>query len=343
MSPKRRSSIPRPLAPSLEAPALYKAGLYAELQKFGQDRDSSQLPLWQEEEPDEPVKITGLDLTVSEDKALSAVQILLHKTDYQGNRQGTQVTSQAFHWTGTLPVQAVTYAEYFEAYGLEKAADGRYHGHQVDEALGALRSLAETPRTVYYERKHWQGEGKARRQLSDIIRARSPLIKLTELSAYKDLEPEEAREVKAGQEIPEKIRTTGLLIEASPLLLDSIQDFYILKSPALHREIQELLGTKRVSRTVSLFLEWLLTKNTGSVKIGKDKLIDRLRLTSYVVSRHKETAEARLQEAFRVAKELGYLRSYLETSTGMLVFELSPERCPRIKSQKPSDETEEEA
>lgn len=341
MSPKRRSSsLPRPLSPGLETPALYKAGLYAELQKFGQD--SGQLLLWHEE-PEEPVACTGLDLTISEDKALSAVQMLFHKTDYQGNRPGTQATSQAFQWTGALPVQAVTYAEYFEAYGLEKAGDGRYHGLQVDEALRALRSLAETPRTIYYERKHYQGEGKARRQLTDIIRAKAPLIKLTELTAYKDLEQEEAQEVRAGQEIPEKIRTTGLLIEASPLLLDSLEDFYILKSPALHKEVQQLLGKKRVSRTLSLFLEWLLTKNTARVKIGKDNLIDRLRLTSYVVSRHKETAEARLQEAFQVAIELGYLRSYQETPTGMLVFELSPERCSRIKSQKPSEETEEEA
>lgn len=340
MSPKRRSSQPRPLAPGLEAPALYQAGLYAELQKFGKDRDSEQMLLWHEEEPDEPIKVTGLDLTVSEDKAFNAVQILLHKTGYQGNRPGKQASSSGLQWT--LPVVAVTYAEYFEAYGLEKAGDGSYKGHQADEALKALRSLAETPRTIYYERKHYQGEGKARRQLTDIVKSRAPLVRLEELTAYSDLEQDEAEAVKAGQELADKIRSTGLLIEASPLLVDCISDFYILKSPALHREIQQLLGTKRVSRTVSLFIEWLLTKNTARVRISKDKLIDRLRLTKSIERRHPEEAEARLQEAFQVAKELGYLRSYQESSTGMLLFELSPERCSRISSQEPSDEAEEE-
>lgn len=340
MAPRRRSSLPRPLTPGLEAPALYKAGLYAELQKFGQDRDSEQMLLWHEEEPDEPIQVTGLDLSVSEDKALSAVQILLHKTGYLGNRPGTQASSSGLQWT--LPVVRATHAEYFEAYGLEKAGDGRYHGHQVEEALQALRNLAETPRTIYYERRHWQGEGKARRRLTDIVKARAPLVRLEELTAYKDLEMDEAEAVKAGQELPDKIRGTGLLIESSPLLVDSISDFYILKSPALHREIQQLLGTKRVSRTISLFIQWLLTWSKARVKIGKYKLIDRLRLTKSIERRHPEEAEARLQEAFQVAKELGYLKSYQESSTGILLFELSPERCSRIRSQEPSDETEEE-
>ncbi len=339
MSPKRRSSQPRPLAPGLEAPALYKAGLYAELQKFGSSRASDQLPLWQEGE-EEPLQVTGLDLTVSEDKALSAIQILLHKTDYQGNRPGKEATSQAFQWSGTLPVLAVSYSDYFEAYGLQPAGD-QYQGHQADEALEALRSLAERPRTVFYERKHWQGEGRARRQLSDIVRAKAPLVKLTELTAYKDLEQEEAQAVKAGQDLPEKMRATGLLLEASPLLVDSLLDFYVLKSPALHREIQQLLGSKRISRTVSLFVEWLLTKNTARVRIGKDKLIDKLRLTRYVERRHREIAEARLQEAFQVAKDLHYLLDYKEEPTGMLSFELSPERCSRIRSQEPAEAEEE--
>jgi len=339
VSPRRRSSLPRPLSPSLEAPALYKAGLHAELQKFGQSRGSEQLLLWQDEE--EPLSVTGLDLTVSEDKALSAIQILLHRTDYQGNRPGQEIHSQAFKWSGTLPVLAVTHSDFFEAYGLDRAGDGRYRGHQAEEALQALRSLAEQPRTVFYERKHWQGEGKARRQLSDIIEARAPLIKLTELTAYKDLEQDEAEQVKAGQELPDKIRATGLLIEPSPLLVDSIQDFYLLKPTTLHREIQQLLGSRRISKTDSLFLEWLLTKNTATVRIAKEKLIARLRLSKYIEQRHREIAEARIQEAVRVAKELGYLLDYQEDPTGTLLFELSPERCSRIKSQKPAKEEEE--
>jgi AraC-like DNA-binding protein len=332
---KPQEQQPRALSPEVGLqPVLYKAGMYAQLQQFGSSERDRQLLLWPAEDPPETeVTVSGLDLTVSEAKALQAVQILLDRTDYQGNKPGQQIHSQAFQWEGTPPRLAITHREYFEAYGLEEIG-GRYQGHQVQEALEALKSLAATPRTIYYKRRHWRGK----KQLFDIVRAKSPLIKLTELTAYKDLEQEEAEEVEAGQEVAGKIRATGLLIEASPLLVDSIADFYLLKPSTLHKEIQQLHGSKRISRTLSLFIEWLLTKNAAIVKIDRNKLIDRLRLTSYIQRRHKEIAEARLQEAFQTAKELGYLLGWREEPIGMLLFELNSERCSRVKKKTEAEE-----
>lgn len=329
---------PRPIDPGLSLVPTYRAGLYPELQKFGSSNRDRQLLLWQDE--DEPTEITvssGLDLSVSEDKALSAIQILLDKTGYQGTGPGEEIHSSAFKWSGTLPRLSITYSQYFEAYGLAKAGDGQYKGHQEEEALDALRSLAATRRSVYYERKHWQG----RKQLSDIIRARRPLLTLTELTAYKDLEQEEAQQVRAGQEVEAKARARGLIIEPSPLLIDSIDSFFLLKPTTLHKEIQQLLGSRRISRTVSLFIEWLLTMDLATVKIGKAKLIDKLRLSSYIERRHKDEAEARLQESFQAAKELGYLLDYQEDpATGMMSFSLSPDRCSRVKHSRKAKKEE---
>ncbi len=332
MSPRRRSSLPRPLAPGLEAPAVYRAGLYAELQKFGSGERDDQLSLWQEQEEPGEITVSGLDLSESEDRAFSAIQKLLDHTGYQGNLPARQVDSPAFAFTGSLPSLAISHIQYFQAYGLERQGDGRYHGHQAEEALQALQSLSTIRRAVYYERKRWTGTGKSKRQVSDIIRVKAPVIRLTEITAYEDLEPEEAEEIKAGQEAaPDKIRATGLLIEPSPLLLDGIEDFFLLKPSALHQEIKQLLGPKRSSRKISLFIEWLLTKNTATVKISKDKLIQRLRLSSYIKQRHPEIAEARLQEAIQTAKSLGYLLDAEDSGTGMLAFRLNPERCSRVK------------
>jgi hypothetical protein len=52
-----------------------------------------------------------------------------------------------------------------------------------------------------------------------------------------------------------------LIIVISPLLVDQIETFYLLKPVTLHAEIRQLHGSKRTSRAVSLFIEWLLTKN----------------------------------------------------------------------------------
>jgi len=331
MSPRRRSSLPRPLAP-LEAPAVYRAGMYAELQKFGDSSRDAQLSLWQDQEEPGEITVSGLNLSESEDRAFSAIQKLLDETDYRGNLPARQADSPAFKWTGSLPSLAISHSQYFEAYGLQKQGDGSYYGHQAEEALQALQSLSTTRSTVYYERKRYTGTGKKARQVSDIIRAKAPVIILTEITAYEDLEPEEAEEIKAGQQVAEgKIRATGLLIEPSPLLMDGIEDFFLLKPSSLHQEIKHLLGPKRSSRANSLFIEWLLTKNTAIVKISKAKLIQKLRLSSYIQRRHKEEAEARLQEAIQTAKSLGYLLEAEDSGAGILTFRLSPERCSRVK------------
>jgi len=307
--------------------------MYAELQKFGSSKRDSQLMLWQEEaEHSEITVASGLDLSASEDKALSAIQILLDKTGYQGTDPGQEIHSPAFQWTGALPRMLISQSEYFEAYGLDRAGDGQYKGHQAEEALAALKSLATTDRAVYYERKHYKGK----QRLSDIIKAKTPLLRMTEITAYKDLEPEEAEQVRAGQEVEAKARVRGLMIECSPLLVDRIDNFYLLKPRTLHKEIQQLLGSRRVSRTVSLFIEWLMTKNTATVRIDRAKLVDVLRLSKYVEQRQWYRIEPRLQEAFQTAKELGFLLDYQEdpAGTGILSFRLNAQRCSRVKDKQ---------
>lgn len=341
MAKSKAGRQPRAISPEVAIqPSWYRAPLYAELQKFGNSQRDSQLSLWhdQEEDPGEII-VSGLDLTVSEDKALSAIQKLMDETDYDGNRPGTEVESSGFKWSGRLPVLAITHSQYFEAYGLARMGDGSYYSHQATEALKALRSLATTPRAVYYERKHRKGK----KVLTDVVRARAPVISLLELDGYQDLEPEEAEQFRAGQEPAcDKKRANGLVVELSPLLVDGIQDFYLLKPSALHTEIQLLLGDKRASRAISLFIGWLLTKNTATVMIQKDKLIQRLRLSKYLEQRHREIADARLQEAIQVARELEYLLDVQDNGAGLLAFRLNPKKCSRIKDAQEGEEEDEE-
>ena len=87
---KSRSSIPRSLDPSLiSPPALYKAGMYSELQARPGPRPGHQLILRAAGSPGEQshANTAGLELTV-EDKALSAI-----RSSWTG--QATRATSQA--------------------------------------------------------------------------------------------------------------------------------------------------------------------------------------------------------------------------------------------------------
>lgn len=328
---------PRQISPGSQIiQPFYRAGMRTELQKFGQAKKFRQLLLEEDpdiQEVDSVVDTYGLDLTVSQEKALSAIQILFDRTDYQGNIPGENRQISAWKFEGLIPRVSLTYSDYYEAYGLKKIR-GQYQGHQAMEALQALKSLAETKK-ICYRRKSWTGEGKNRRQVSDIIRVTGPVITIIE--GFTGLEDNEAEQVLSGQELPNK-RQTKMIIEASPLLVDQIADFYLLKSTAFYSEIQALLPGKRIPRTVSLFISWLPTNNRQIVKISKIKLIHKLRQEYWIAQRKPAQLDKRLQEAFEIAKKLNYLLDYKEEVIGhkdsLLIFTLNPERCMRVKSKK---------
>ncbi len=308
----------------------YKAGLHAEQQKFRNWSKEKQLtllddPNLEEEELANQVEITGLDLTVSEDKALAAIQILLDKTDYAGNLPAMEIYSSDFEGRYRIPRLSFTYSEYFEAYGLRKI-EGRYQGRGVQEALDALRSM-EKPRRVCYQRKKWVDAGKGRREAKyDLVVANKPLVNI--LRGYRDLSKRDAQRIMGGEDIPE--RANLLIVEPSPLLLDQVESFYVLKPVLLHEEVKGALGGKRAARCISLFIEWLMTLDQAVVKIDKMKLAGRLRMDGYIKNRRRSELNKRLEEAFAVAKGLNYLLDY-EENYGMVVLRLNPERCRRVK------------
>jgi len=344
------SRKPKPAAPELRQPRgvtssafraeTYRAGLHAELQKFGKtEQEVKQLQLFTDSRmvDAEDVEPFGLDLSVSEDKALSAIQILADRTRYEGSEPAGEVDSKAFGRTKVIRL-SFTWTEYFEAYGLTRR-DGRFQGKEKQEARDALLMGLTKPRRFGFATKRWIGDRKDRRQEVDIIRTRQPLVQLYE--AYHGLAPEEAEQLKAGQEMPERIHR--LALELSPLLVLMVDSFYLLKPVSLHREIEELAGGRRVSRAVSLFISWLLTKPQKSVQIHKDKLATRLRLDRYIQQRKRTVLEERLRECLGTAKQLAYLVDYQEDHHGTLRLELNPERCPRVRAGATEEEREDEA
>jgi len=308
----------------------YRAGLHAELQKFGRsDNKMRELLLGEDIQTEDPgsIEVYGLNnLSKNEDKALSALQILMSETDYQGNIPGETIASTDYNWTGFIPRLAITYSDYFEAYGLTKTRD-QYEGKQKQEALEALKSLTQ-PKMISYQRSIIDKTGKKK---YDIIRVIKPLISMAE--GYKDLEEEEAEKVRAGQDLPEK-RHTGLLIEFSPVLVDQIETWYSLKPKTLHSEIQALYPGKHYSKSISDFISWLLTLDKPVWKISRDNLAIKINLGKYLEERRQKLIDQRIQEALQTALELNYLLDYKETSIGILELYLNSERCQRINRKR---------
>lgn len=316
---------PRSLSQELaiQQPGLYRAGLYQELQQFG-NRDRARQLLLSEmglngQDLEAQVDMTGLDLSVGEQKALHACLILLDETGYQGNRPPRELIPQGYSEPFDIPRLAVTFSEYLEAYGAPKKGKGRIL------ALEDLESLTQS-RRVAYKRRRWEGQGKKRREIWDAIVTHTPLIILHE--GYKDLGSErEADQALAGRS---RSRVTHLVIEFSPLLIDQVNSFFLLKPISLFREIEGHLGGKRYSPAVPLFLKWLMTKNRTPWRISKELLAERLRLYSLIDQRKPSLLDQRLQQAIDTAMALGYLLEWDLDEFGMYTFQLNPERCLRI-------------
>ena len=322
-----------------KAQPYFKAGMEVELQKFGKPKSSRQLLLGEDADIRGGAISYGLDLTKPQARALHAIQKLLDDTDYQGNLEGEEIRSIDFKWRGYIPTLSMTYTEYYEAYGLKPAGDGRYHGAQTQQALEALKSLMTTSYQMVYKRKVPKG-GK---MIIEAIRVTAPIISSVG-EAFQDITEEELEQVTAGQELPDR-RNTRIIITPSPIMLDRVHEgWYLLKPAGLHTEIQALYDGKRYPRAISLFIEWLLTLNRKEMKVNRTNLATILRMDSLIKNRRRAEIDSRITEALEVAKRLEYLLSYEIQPTGRIDMKLNPERIKRIKSrlargQKAEEET----
>jgi hypothetical protein len=258
--------------------------------------------------------------------------------------EGEELHSIDFKWQGYIPTLSFTPTEFYQAYGLEPAGDGRYHGSLAQEAIEGLKSLMIARYRLVYDRTVYKGGKKS----IEAIRVTAPIISSVG-EAFQDITEEELEQVKAGQELSER-RNTKIIITPSPILLDRIHEsWYLLKPASFFTEIQELYPGKRYPDEVWLFLNWLLTWNKKEVRINKKNLAVILRMDSLIRNRRKADIDKRIAEALDVAMKLEYLLSYEIQPIGShgeyrIDMKLNPERIKRIKSrmargQKAEEET----
>ena len=284
----------------------FKASRHVEEQKFKIATKSRQLLLGEDADILN-ISSYGLDLTENQDRALHAVQKLLADTQFNGDGK-IDFNSADFKISGAyLPYLSINYSDYYQAYGLEPAGDGRYRGAQAEQAMKALESLTEM-RWLRYKRKTGKYD-KDGRPLFDLISVKKPLIHLQLISGYQNLTEEDIQKILSGQELPEEkehSRATKILLLPSPILTDEIDKYYILKPVGLHNEIKALSPGRRISRSNSLFIELLLFVDLPVWRINKEELARQLNQDSLIESRQKSRLNKIIQEALETAKALGF-------------------------------------
>lgn len=325
---------PRAVSPGEQAIQPYfRASGHTEQQKFKIATGSRQLILGEETGGLEAISY-GLDLTESQDRALHAIQKLLADTNYQGDGQIPFNSADFKIYNSYLPYLSMSYSDYYQAYGLESAGDGKYHGASVKQSIEALESLTEM-RWLRYKKLSGKYDEKGK-PLFDLITVKKPLIQLQFIENYHDLTEEDIEKVLTGQELPEDRqagRITRILLVPSPILIDEMDRFHLLKPSGLHNEIKALYSGRRISRYNSLFIEFLLLSDIFVMKIGRDTLARNLNMDKLIEDRQKGRIDKIIQEVLKTAKELDFLLDYQEEPTGLLILRLNPERCSRVKAR----------
>jgi hypothetical protein len=255
----------------------------------------------------------GLDLSIAQDRALLAIQTLLSQTKYQGNTDPIEITVWGTNQTTKTPALVITIAEFLEAYGLLANEKGRYNRNSRDEALTALKELAQSRDFLITA----PGSNGA-------ILYTKPLIGLARMYGYLT-EEEKARLPE--EDAPSKL--THLAIECNWILIDRIRNSFVLKPSTMYTELDEYFQGKIYSPAIKNLIHFLLYLDIADedFRIAPETLARRLRLDSFFERRHKKIAFQRVEEALQVAKDLGYLLEYGKDEAGNYRWKRNPERC----------------
>jgi len=260
----------------------------------------------------------GLDLSLSEQRALFAIQKMLDKTNYKGNAPGKQSEAgqNTFSFTGKVPRITFTPAEFLEAYGLEKRKTARgymeYGSNERSSALEALYNLSIRRFKIVYKRNRFEkGEGVK----IDRIETESELIRI--YKGYKGLTEQEDKKLDNGEEVSvDKKVVIG--VEVCPVIVDQINNYFILLDPSFHTTTKKLTGKKRQSLYVPLFINWLTlqiemqrrNRTEGKViKIGVNKLAAKLRMYNLIKQYKWSKVKSILNECFGVGRGMDLIES----------------------------------
>lgn len=322
------TSLPPDRVTELEKPTV-KAGLHLEQQKLGKIPEHGQLSLFDEfREIDDIDKITvgtdttGIDLTVSQAKALHAIQAFLSKEDYRGYEQiEIEIYSSPIQGSKkyTAPKLKFKAPEYLDLYGVTKKVTARgymeYNRNERDEALKALRELHEVYHPIFYKRNYYTEKGEER---VDKIKLVKPLITIIE--GYRGLTKLEDSLTDSGEEVEKKLE---FVVIPSPIVVDQIDNYFVLKHINYLEEIKKVVP--KSSKFVFRFIDYLYAeaelrrrkKEKLVIKINYEKLAYRLRMKALIETRQNKRVKKILSDCYKTALSLGYLKEEVRTVTGV--------------------------
>jgi hypothetical protein len=269
------------------------------------------------------INVVGLDLTVLQNQALHAIQVLLDQTNYEGNMEPTYMNSPAFGFEGYLPVIKFTPACYYDAFGLTKyktkSGKNQFRGGDRENAIEALRSLFNRQFIICYTQKVYSENKKIKGYKKVHVKVFRKL--------FGDIEQREVED-KNGNKYLQSIMMT-----MSPVFVAQLKSYTVAKPINYIQEVKKL--SPRASEYVYRFIEHVLNQSrlnnkNGLVRVSEDALANQLRMDNFIKRRKGKEIRKVIEKSLEVAKGIDFISSY-SIINNMIEFQINYNKLVKVK------------
>jgi len=276
----------------------------SELEKDGQDIDG--------------IERFGFDLTEIQFRVMEGILRGFSKTGYKGNlspldkqdviQEKAQPTPSAYKYIKEFPRLRATQKQVLEWSGMNTNSVAN-----VERVVEAITHFAKTPYCFYYDRLAYNAKGIPEKDMRGKWK-KEEVIAIDTLFSVKEVRDKQSGKLKYYEMMP------------SSIFLDQRENYFMMIPYDWRKEVQKIAGKKRVSSYVFKFLYFLRyqyemkrrnpsQKKPYEIRWSAEEIATALKMPESFYKNQKKRANQTLEDAYSVAKKLGYLLSYSREDT----------------------------
>ncbi len=328
-----------------DKPELIKQGIHSVKQMFGEQR---QLSLFTEQIPSDfnkkfgieivnKIDRYGIDLNETQLKVMEGILKAFTDTNYKGNigsKNKDEVLKEypklnrsehlpkAYNNINEIPRIKIGQRELMRLSGIDENSKG-----MRQKGVDALNYLGSTQFCFYWIRLSYDKKGKPEKDPKTGEYKREEVTAIDTLFKVKIVRDEQTKEFKYYE------------IEPSVIFLDQVNNYFLLIPHNWRDEVQKQVGKRRASsytfrlllflryqyETIRRYNRYHRDKKELIIKFSWEDMAQALKMPETVYKRNRTRAIKILDEAYKTAQELGYLKKYERTAT-VDILELNQEK-----------------
>ncbi len=254
----------------------------------------------------------GINLTDVQLQMMEGILKGLSETNYEGNLSPLDKTDLArekyqskelpetYKYTSKIPRLVAPQSQLLDWGGFNKNSIG-----DKAAAIEALRHLGTTQFCFYYDRLALNEHGEAKKHKNGGW-VKEEVTAVDTLFTIKEIRDEKTKKIQYYEILP------------SPIFLDQRESYFMLIPFGWRKEVQKVLARRKISSYTFRFLLFLRyhyelkrrSKQPLEVRLHWEEIAIAIKMPETVYKRKKDRACQILEEAYIVAKALGYLKSY---------------------------------